>query len=448
MSIKTKLMIIVFAIILLPPLSVALQFFFQNNTAESSPGQLVSSIRILSAFLPGAVKKKDYSALAVLPAGASLIVRDDSGEILYATKGAVGMDAGVDDGKDYHFFRFTSGNIRVTAELSVSKALLDARFPRFTGVAITLALLVLVLIFLPILLLRSLDKSIRTLEKATVKIASGDLDFPPSELKTTDLAPLGLSLDLMRRQLKEDRARRDRFIMGVSHDLKTPLAVISGYLDALREGLADTDEKRDAYFAIMAAKTDLLGQRIAHLIELARTTTNDWQKNLSESDLVSFLEETFLPLGDYCSIHGYVLEKNINLVSPLLLKIDRDMIARVFENLIANAVSYGDTSSPVRVSASPCPDTSAIEIRVENGGKGIPAEDVPKIFEPFFRGDKGRNDGGFGLGLASVKSIIETHGWTITVQSVPGSRTVFALTIPVTAAIPQAPAGQTPSGQA
>jgi len=141
------------------------------------------------------------------------------------------------------------------------------------------------------------------------------------------------------------------------------------------------------------------------------------------------MEETLVPLADYCSIRGRTLEGRIGLPSPCPVLFDPDMLARVFENLVANAVSYGAKETPIIVSAA-MDAAKKIRIRVENEGQGIAPENRQKIFEPFFRADKGRNDGGFGLGLASVKSIIETHGWTIEVESTEGARTVFIIAIP------------------
>ena len=124
------------------------------------------------------------------------------------------------------------------------------------------------------------------------------------------------------------------------------------------------------------------------------------------------------------------METRIDLGSPCPVAFDPDMIARVLENLVDNAMAYGDPAVTILVSAERTGADGAIILRVENGGAGIPPHNLQRVFEPFFRGDRSRNDGGFGLGLASVKSIVETHGWSIAVESEPDVRTSFIITIP------------------
>ncbi|HCM28781.1 MAG: hypothetical protein A2Z99_21280 [Treponema sp. GWB1_62_6] len=434
MDMKAKLLMIILSVALIPPLTIAVQVAYQMALGNASPESLFFAIRIISAHLENAVESGDYSVFRTLPRKAELAIVAEDGTVLYATSGAASEAApgrfiipGAD--RDIHAFAFGTAGTRGTAWLSLPPTMANAGTNPVYILPITLFFLLAVVVAISMLIARSLGASIRKLEDATRKIAAGDLDFPSSELASGDLASLGLSLDRMRAQLKEDRERRDRFIMGVSHDLKTPLAVIQGYLDALDDGLADTEEKRARYMAILRSKADLLGERIGHLIELAKTTTSEWRHTLAESDFGSFLEETLSPLAEYCAIRGFVLEWNLALAEPCILPFDRDMIARVLENLVGNAVSYGDSTVPILADARI--EGRAILLRVENGGPGIPDEDLRKVFEPFFRGSRSRKDGGFGLGLASVKSIVETHGWSIEAESEPGSRTAFIIRIPL-----------------
>ena len=430
MDIKKKLLIVVSTLILLPPLSIGLQIFYQRSTGNGYPQPVIKSVTLLSKQLSSAVESGDFSAFEDLPEEAELLIRTDEGRILFGTSDAVASFPPAAGTGDYHAFGFDTGKVKGTAFLKLEGNLLQTSIPDFNPIRLTVGLLFVVLIGLPVLILHGFNQSIAKLEEATIKIASGNLDFPSSDLRTTDLASLGQAMDRMRLQLKEDRERRDRFIMGVSHDLKTPLAVIQGYIDALNEGLADTEEKKKSYYEILSSRADLLGSRIAHLIDLAKTSTSEWRHSLTEMDLPVFMADTFVPLADYCAIRGCTLESRITLPAPCPVLFDPDMLSRVFENLIANAVAYGNKGTPIIVSAAQNAVSGTIEIRVENEGQGISAENRKKIFEPFFRADKGRNDGGFGLGLASVKSIIETHGWNIGAESAEGGKTAFIITIP------------------
>ena len=471
-GLRTKLLLIILSIVIIPPLTIAVQIGSQLALGSASPESFFMAIRLVSVRLNGAVKSGDYSVFSRLPEKTGLAIVADDGTILFATPGIqtgirpvtqqstqsgtqsaeVGTDAAavgstivaaaIAENRNVHSFRFRTAERGGTAYLTVQpEQSFDMKNPVLILPLTLLSLLAFVSV-LSVLIMRSLGSSIRRLEDAMRKIATGDLEAPTTALARGDLASLGQSLDRMRIQLKEDRERRDRFIMGVSHDLKTPLAVIQGYLDALADGFADTEEKHDRYLGLMRSKADLLGGRIGHLIELAKNTTGEWRHGLAEADLGAFLEETLIPLAEYCSIRGYAVDRHSTLPEPCPVAFDRDMFARVLENLVENAVAYGDPSQPISIEVCMEETTKppgsqvagcaggTIILTIGNGGPGIRAEDVHKIFEPFFRGDQGRNAGGFGLGLASVKSIVETHGWTISVESDPGVRTAFSIRIP------------------
>ena len=277
-------------------------------------------------------------------------------------------------------------------------------------------------------ILRSLGRSMGKLEEATRRIAAGDLDFEPALPAGDSLASLAASMDAMRLRLKEEYQRRDRFILAVSHDLKTPLAVLEGYLDAFADGLADSPEKRESYLRVLREKTGVLSHRISHLVELARMTTVEWRQTFEDCDLSAFLKETLGLLSDEAAARGRRMEVDFRLSPGRRSALNRDMARRVLENLADNAETYSPPDSVLRASARE--EGAEVLVRISNEGEGIPAERRGLVFEPFYRGDPGRNAGGFGLGLASVKSIVEAHGWGIDLESVPGGTTSFTVRIP------------------
>ena len=122
------------------------------------------------------------------------------------------------------------------------------------------------------------------------------------------------------------------------------------------------------------------------------------------------------------------MEVDFRLSPGLRAALNRDMARRVLENLADNAETYSPPDSVLRASARE--EGTEVLVRISNEGEGIPAERRGLVFEPFYRGDPGRNAGGFGLGLASVKSIVEAHGWGIDLESVPGGTTTFTVRIP------------------
>ena len=187
---------------------------------------------------------------------------------------------------------------KITLKLSSGSsgyAAISFPYPRFIvdnkRFLITLTVLLFVAL-IAILIVHSISHSISLLERATRRIAEGDLDFKLPQKRGTDkFASLIRSFDSMRAHLKEEYARRSRFIMGISHDLKTPLSSISGYVDAIRDGYADTPEKLEKYISIIEGKTDLLGSRISMLIDFIKRDTDEWKLSLNPIDIGSFLVE-------------------------------------------------------------------------------------------------------------------------------------------------------------
>ena len=276
---------------------------------------------------------------------------------------------------------------------------------------------------------QSINHSISALEKATRRIAEGDLDFELPQKGSDKLAALTGSFDSMRKHLKEEYARRARFIMGISHDLKTPLSSISGYIDAIRDGYADTPEKLEKYTSIIESKTKILESRISILIDFIRKETSEWKLSLQPVELNTFLNEFAGLFEAEASVRNYRFEHKINIRDRVSVPMDQDMVIRAFENLTHNALQYSPDNSTIIFSAKQA--NGEISISFLNEGPGISAEDLPHIFDPFARGARDRKGGGFGLGLATVESVITSHGWNVSVESEPDKQTVFTITIPL-----------------
>ncbi|MAG14215.1 MAG: hypothetical protein CMN78_06435 [Spirochaetales bacterium] len=281
-----------------------------------------------------------------------------------------------------------------------------------------------------ILIGQSINRSISLLERASSRIAEGDLDFKLPQKRGNDkFASLIRSFDSMRAHLKEEYARRSRFIMGISHDLKTPLSSIGGYVDAIRDGYADTPEKLEKYISIIEGKTDLLESRISMLIDFFRRDTDEWKMSLSPIDIGSFLTEYKKIFETETLVVGRRFSGNVNIPSRIDILMDGDMMVRAFENLAKNALQYSPEGSEIVFNA--ILENGTVLIEFANEGPGISKADIKSIFEPFVRGARDRKGGGFGLGLATVESILSSHGFSISADSMPGSQTVFCVSIPI-----------------
>jgi len=280
-----------------------------------------------------------------------------------------------------------------------------------------------------ILIMRSINRSIVRLETATRRIAEGDLDFQLTTSGKDRIADLTRSFDIMRRQLKEQFDRGSRFLMGISHDLKTPLSSITGYVDAIRDGYADTPEKLEKYTAIIQAKTQLLESRISALIDYAKQETSEWKTTLRPVELAGFLDEFVSLVEAEAQARHFIFTASIEVSTTVSVEMDPDMVTRALENLVDNAFVYARPESLVRIAARET--AGSVEISVENEGEGIAADALPHIFDPLYRGAGDRHGAGFGLGLAIVKSVIASHGWSIRARSDPDGPTAFTVTIPL-----------------
>jgi len=430
MGLKNRFILLMTGIILLPIISVGLFFFsarlFSPQTADRTFTPQYQLVQEMHTYIAKAIVNVDFSELEKrFSQGGFRIERADTGEIIRDFPGSmvakvtdeISFNLSIDK-VSYHV------NIGVPIVSSDSSKAYRAMLP-----VLAFGSVLLFTIIITIGILRNLKHSIGVLDAATQQISAGNLDFklelPPGD----SLAPLATSMDSMRQSLREEYARKDRFILAVSHDLKSPLAVLEGYLEAFEDGLVDNPEKREQYLRVMREKTGLLSYRISHLVELAKMTTMEWRQTLVATELSRFLEESFGHIADEVNADGGILNVDLKVEPGLSVSINHDMVVRVFENLIDNARTYSPPGSPVSVSAWNTNFDAFVSIT--NSGPGIPPEQASLVFEPFFRGDSSRNSGGFGLGLASVKTIVETHGWFISLESNPGARTCFTIRIPL-----------------
>jgi signal transduction histidine kinase len=285
----------------------------------------------------------------------------------------------------------------------------------------------LFVIFMSIFIIRSINVSISRLEEATRNIIDGNLDFHLEAKGNDSIASLTRSFNMMRERVREETAARARFIMAISHDLKTPLSSITGYLDAIGDGMAASPENLDKYLSIIRDKTGLLESRIRQLIDFVKLETSEWKRSLQDVPVSSFLDEAITVFGVEAEALGFRLESRNEIDEDLEISMDSDLVFRAIENLVSNAFRYAEPGSAIGFKA--WMEEGRVIIQIRNSGEEISSEDMPFIFEPFFRGTKSRRETGFGLGLATVKSVISSHGWEIGVLSKEGT-TVFTISIP------------------
>lgn len=279
----------------------------------------------------------------------------------------------------------------------------------------------------------TISKSVTVLDKNTQRIAQGNLDVHLEYKKNTkadnEITSLTENLDKMRLALKDSTERRERFIMGISHDLRTPVAVIKGYTEAINDGLFQSTEEMAKSLEIISDKTDQLENMINTLINFVKLNKVDWLQQLKKQKIAPVFHE----FAGNAVTTGGIFKRDVRAsvrVSPETeISFDRNLVMRAFENLFSNALRYTNENDSIEITA--VQDEKLILFTISDTGIGIEEEDLDKIFDMFYRASKSRREEGMGIGLSTVQTIIKAHGWSISVDSAPGKETVFSIEIPI-----------------
>jgi signal transduction histidine kinase len=278
-----------------------------------------------------------------------------------------------------------------------------------------------------IIIMKSINRSIRGLDEATSRVAEGDLNFELKPQGNDEFTSLTKSFELMRKELKDNQEQRSRFLMGVSHDLKTPLTSIEGYLEAIDDGIADNPDKLQKYISIIKNKSKVLEERIVQLIDFVKMERGEWELQKNEINLGEYLKNLAINYTEDIPVFKRMFHFKIDLPNEYKVYADVPLLTRAFENLIANAIQYTREEDTIILEARK--SEAGVVIILKDSGPGIPEQEKEKIFEPFYRGTSSRREQGTGLGLSVVKSIFNSHGWRIEVKSTLNQGTEFVISI-------------------
>ncbi len=331
----------------------------------------------------------------------------------------------------------------VNVLLTVQAMLLSAAY---------LPTLVLLLLFagmislaLGVSLAATIGRRVSALNDGARAIAGGDLAARVEVRGSDELAGLAAEFNRMAGQLAAGASERERqeaarreLMVAVSHDLRTPLASLRALTDALADGLVDDPATTARYLATMRGQIDHLSGLIDDLFELAQLDAGALvleRMPVSPADLVS---DTLNGLRPQAEAAGVTLTGKAAEQLPEALA-DPQKLERVLYNLVANAIRHTPAGGEVEITATTegsgstaAGGPSSVLFSVRDTGSGITAEDLPRVFERFYRGEKSRSraTGGAGLGLAIARGIVEAHGGRIWIESEPGRGTIVRFTIP------------------
>jgi two-component system phosphate regulon sensor histidine kinase PhoR len=223
-----------------------------------------------------------------------------------------------------------------------------------------------------------------------------------------------------------ETVRRD-FVANISHELRTPTASIKALAETLRDGAIDDPSVAKDFLAKINAEADKLTQMVQELGDLSRIESGEAPIQSKPFNMAEAIEQAVGRLKAQADRAG--LSLSVEPVSPLPQALgDRDRVEQVLVNLIHNAIKFTPPGGTITVSAKATIDD--ILVSVSDTGVGISADDLPRIFERFYKADRARTGGGTGLGLAIAKHIVEAHGGRIWAESVEGKGSTFSFTLP------------------
>ena len=280
---------------------------------------------------------------------------------------------------------------------------------------------------------RSIAVPLVKLKKATQNIKEGNLDFVLEVEGKDEFSQLCQDFEEMRKRLKESTEEKilmdkenKELISNISHDLKTPITAVKGYVEGIMDGVADTAEKMDRYVRTIYNKTNEMDHLINELTFYSKIDTNRIPYTFSKLNVEDYFSDCAEELGLEMETKGIELvyanyvEKDVQVIA------DGEQIRRVIHNIVSNAIKYME--KPKGIIQLRVKDVGDfIQVEIEDNGKGIAAKDLPYIFDRFYRTDVSRNSskGGSGIGLSIVKKIMEDHGGKVWATSRLGIGTIM-----------------------
>ena len=263
---------------------------------------------------------------------------------------------------------------------------------------------------------------------ATKKIADGNFDYELDEKDFVEIPFLYNDFEKMRIKLKENEEEKvlsenasRELVSNISHDLKTPLTAIRGYVEGILDGVASSPQKVRDYLTTIYNKTNDMTKLIDELLYYSRVSGNEFSYNFEKTNVKEFFDDYVKDLYLELDTIKINFSYSANVDADTMIDIDREQIKRALNNIVANAVKYMDKEDPeihFRVKET----MDAINIRISDNGRGIDEKDLPHVFERFYRSDASRNTklGGSGIGLSIVKKVIENHEGSVVAMSKSG----------------------------
>lgn len=389
----------------------------------------------------------------------SLVIRDDN-EIFYSSRAAntvnpndlppFGETSSIRNieqiGKQtyaikQHDFYLKDGS-KISLFLMRDASPLNKFVKTFFPILFGLCLLILVVTngILTYFMSKSIIKPINRLKKAALSIKNGNLEHSITAVRKDEIGQLTEDFEDMRLQLKESfeiqkqyEENRKELIAHISHDLKTPITSIKGYIEGIRDGVADTPEKRARYIQTIYTKSVDMDHLIDELFLFSKLDLGKAPFHFEVVDMKNYLEDYLEELSFDLTKMNVEIDYQNKSNGSYLVTADREKFKRVLSNIVDNSLKYMD-KDPKKLNITLASSSKAVEIVIADNGPGIPEESLPLIFNQFYRAEQSRNKltGGSGLGLSIARMIVEEHQGSIHIESKLTEGTKIMIILPHT----------------
>jgi signal transduction histidine kinase len=317
------------------------------------------------------------------------------------------------------------------ASIQPAQGIFLSRINNYIWIAGIIAVVVALLI--GIFLTRHITRPIRSLTSGAAHISKGDLSYRVKVHANDEIGKLAESFNEMAKQLDNSEQSRRRLVSDVAHELRTPLTIIQGTVDGIADGIFQPDRE---HLDSIREQTVLLTHLVNDLRDLSMAESGQLKLERLSSDMVDLIQKKL------AQFEVNARQKNVRLTletqsTILPINIDAKRIEQVIGNLLSNAIRHTPEGGQITVSVKPSevvtePAKNSLIVSVADTGEGIPADNLPHIFERFYRVEtsRSRSEGGAGLGLAIVKQMVEAHGGRVWVQSMAGEGSTFYFSLP------------------
>lgn len=452
MKIKKQFAILTTLIILIPILCSA---FILIHTYMHSPNRyLMQGSANLNtntfSLLSDKEKNKLENSLKMLPQEVeALLYRLSDRKILYSTIPEIKTGSYIpreeiwhfiSETNDEYFYQFSrksysSEQTVLLTRLAIQNINTEQKTRYFLRILLIIILMTIFCLINIFFISKAIFEGLSKIENSSSQMAEGKLNKSISSQtkpsRTNEFTSIMNSLEKMRIELLESQASKNRFITGISHDLRTPVAVIKGYSEAIKDDVISDSKEIKKTMELIDQKTSQLEGMIDTLLNFIKLNNTEIKEKLVRNSITKLIND----FSKYAEITGKVFKRNvssnINITKDIKVPLNAQLVYRSFENLFSNAIRYTKDGDKIELIAYEDPDDKhSLIFKIKDSGYGIDKKDLDYIFDLFYRGTNSRQEEGMGVGLAVVKNIMYTHGWKIFVESEKDKGTCFTIVIP------------------